>query len=225
MVGWGGWRGCRGRIGARGPYLKFRPVQLPLGPLELEAGPLVLDEVQDARHRVLRPLVLGVAVAAIVAAALVLVVGEGDIRAAGQLAVVILGRGAAAILHCKMIGHLHFMTRRPLQQLPFLRGVPRECSLVGQCVSIGPSEKETIITHADATDTRLAAVRVRDPARDDKQPAAPQLAHRSAGSPAVLTSARRSLPEKRKGSRSARGTSPFPLYCCVGLAARRRVNG
>ncbi|TGZ50708.1 hypothetical protein DBV15_06934 [Temnothorax longispinosus] len=31
------------------------------------------------------------------------------------------------------------MTRRPLQQLPFLRGVPRECSPVGQCISIGPS--------------------------------------------------------------------------------------
>lgn len=128
----------------RGSYLKFRPVQLPLGPLKLEAGPLVLDEVQDARHRVLRPLVLGVAVTAIVAAALVLVVGEGYIRAAGQLAVVILGRGAAAILHCdttKLAGHLHFMTRRPLQQLPFLRGVPRECSPVGQCISIGPVGK------------------------------------------------------------------------------------
>lgn len=156
---------------AEGPYLKFRPVQLPLGPLELEAGPLVLDEVQDARHRVLRPLVLGVAVAAIVAAALVLVVGDGDIRAAGQLAVVILGRGAAAILHCKMIGHLHFMTRRPLQQLPFLRGVPRECSLVGQCISIGPSEKETIITHADASNTAA------ETPREDKS-SSPELAHR-----------------------------------------------
>lgn len=93
-------RSRRPRRRSQSPYLEFRPVQLPLGPLELETGPLVLDEVQDARHRVLRPLVLGVAVAAIVAAALVLVVGEGDIRAAGQLAVVILGRGAAAILHC-----------------------------------------------------------------------------------------------------------------------------
>lgn len=127
------------------PSLKFRSVQLPLGPLELEAGPLVLDKVQNTRHRVLRPLVLGIAVAAIVAAALVLIVGEGDIRAAGQLAVVILGRGATAILHCgttKLAGHLHFMTRRPLQQLPFLRRVPRECSPVGQYISIGPSEKE-----------------------------------------------------------------------------------
>lgn len=133
----------------------------------------MLDEVQDARHRVLRPLVLGVAVAAIVAAALVLVVGEGYVRAAGQLAVVILGRGAAAaILHCgttKLAGHLHFMTRRPLQQLPFLRGVPRECSPVGQCISIGPSGKETIITHADAV---AAAVSERPP-REEKRSSAP----------------------------------------------------
>lgn len=100
--------------------------------------------MQDTRHRILRPLVLGVAVAAVVAAALVLIVREGDIRAAGQLAVMILGRGATAILHCgttKLAGHLHFMTRRPLQQLPFLRRVPRECSPVGQCISIGPSER------------------------------------------------------------------------------------
>lgn len=34
------------------------------------------------------------------------------------------------------------MTRRPLQQLPFLRRVLRECSPVGQYISIGPSEKE-----------------------------------------------------------------------------------
>lgn len=101
--------------------------------------------MQNTRHRVLRPLVLGIAVAAIVAAALMLIVGEGDIRAAGQLAVMILGRGATAILHCvniQMVGHLHFMTRRPLQQLPFLRRVPRECSPVGQYISIGPSKKE-----------------------------------------------------------------------------------
>lgn len=114
-------------------YLKFRPVQLPLGSLELEAGPLVLNKVQDTRHRVLRPLILGVAVTAIVTA-LERFIHEGDVRAAGQLAVVILGRGAAAILHCgttKLTRHLHFMTRRPLQQLPFLRRVPRERSPVG----------------------------------------------------------------------------------------------
>lgn len=189
------------RIAVRGPYLKFRPVQLPLGSLELETGPLVLDKVQDARHRVLRPLVLDVAVAAVVAAALVLVVGEGDVRAAGQLAVVILGRGAAAILHCgttKLARHLHFMTRRPLQQLPFLRGVPRECSPVGQCISIGPSGKETIITHADVSYTVAVSPR----------PRANSCSPRSlvAASSAVLTSVRRSLPEKRKGPRLARGT-------------------
>lgn len=48
------------------------------------------------------------------------------------------------------------MTRRPLQQLPFLRRVPRECSPVGQYISIGSSEKEIIITHADAMRARFA---------------------------------------------------------------------
>lgn len=178
----------------------------------------MLDEVQDARHRVLRPLVLSVAVAAIVAAALVLVVGEGYVRAAGQLAVVILGRGAAAILHCgttKLAGHLHFMTRRPLQQLPFLRGVPRECSPVGQCISIGPSEKETIITHADA----VAAAVLRNPARRK----------RSATPHAYSAAIRRAHVRAALASGKAEGIArvgTFPLYRCVlGLAARRRVNG
>jgi len=70
----------------------------------------VLNEVQDARHRVLRSLVLSVAVAAIVAAALMLVVSERNVRAASQLAVMILRRGAAAVLHCgttKLARYLH----------------------------------------------------------------------------------------------------------------------
>ena len=44
--------------GGRGPgreglYLQLRPLHFPLGSLDLEAGPLVLQEVQDARETVL----------------------------------------------------------------------------------------------------------------------------------------------------------------------------